>query len=1385
MLASVTSSASQELHLPLEPFLVMLRKRGFVIKPDDYLEVLRLVRQFGTKDIDATAEWLCPVLATNPFEQSLFYTVLEEYKIRQAPVDTKGTVVKRSWLRRYWWVHLGILAIVILLFAIADPPIPLSAKAPPLNTHYQVGDTIFLEASEVFENRMEDTTETLVFWRLNDELPVKGYRTKYVVKKPGPIRIIQSLRLGNVDTMRLKDTAYSYACNFIPEFDLVAEKEEIQVKEKINIKVVPGDSMSTDLSYQWYQTGTRDTTLTGDNEIRISFDTTGIFQISCTAMPANGDSGCSVTKEIRIKVAEAPDNYSLDMRMAGNTWEPPKPKMKKMMHWLLLLPSIAGILFFDYLKRRRDKRKGIDGNKNELPYEKRLPDLKPVFEVPFEKRDTKLIADESVLKRVLNQMRQKTEGDFFQINIGETIKSITKSGGIPDLVFSPRLGVKEYLVLIDRSNPKSMMTAFYDWLSCAMCDANLQVTTVYYDADFRCYHKDFPLGINLLRCGQLYGHHTLLIAGNAYNLLDRAYPIAKPAHMDALNQWEHKAIITPVPYPDWGIKEKTIGEQIILLPADLSALEYLMPAIREKSLQTTKILKPKMALWASLQDFDFEDPAELKSYFDHDEVLFQWLCAICLYPKIRWEIIIEAGYKICALYNSPDKLNYSNLLKICRIPWVTEGTYPQRTRLNLLKELSPENEIAIRQTIIGMLNTAKTLYGDGYYFSFEQEAQQTTNEFVLFVHDSKKFAGYNESSKTFLNQWDKDQLTDAPMRRYLGPQEKEKWTTPLNLVKAQEHAGLKLEALKRAENILKKSWMEYAESIMGWGIIFYLLLLFKVLPADSKVFGRFYIQHPDKAVTIAVALHFEDSCLPKGRPIVAILAGDTEYPMTYLDSTSTGNPVYPQYGTITAKYNAIRQPGSKLMVVWDREEERAFELMQASDSLYVEAACLQKTDTVGTEDTDSTLIQDTDSLKKDEPRFTPSNLQAYFNEIWTGNIGKIAIDLNQNLMYTQLNGGAGIQRNQIVGMYKEGSKREILVIVKDKENRFQKLKIEPVKTDGYRMARCDAYFTQENSALEATTPCNRNYDYNLYYPGDREKVFIPRNGKNYVNTEIRKIKLNLDSLEQSIKRIGRQQQQYAQQQAPRGVHRLSLNVYINTYYYTNKRQQQARQKQISNGWGFTGKEIPVEWKFINFSGGPFDRDYINIYQQYIIDEPRENDPLVPPAQKPLTYNQLNRIVDIAKKEVGVTEDPPGSNKGRRVNEYLASIGLQPGLGWSAAFVYWVYRQAGAEHKLRKTGSVMQLWNGLAGNEKITLKEAMTNPSLIQPGNLFFISTGNNAGHMGIVESIKGQTIYTIEGNSNNTGGIASTGVVRGVRQLENINLGFSTFGVKEMPAMAK
>src|ERR1035437_5939071 len=73
---------------------------------------------------------------------------------------------------------------------------------------------------------------------------------------------------------------------------------------------------------------------------------------------------------------------------------------------------------------------------------------------------------------------------------------------------------------------------------------------------------------------------------------------------------------------------------------------------------------------------------------------------------------------------------------------------------------------------------------------------------------------------------------------------------------------------------------------------------------------------------------------------------------------------------------------------------------------------------------------------------------------------------------------------------------------------------------------------------------------------------------------------------------------------------------------------------------------------------------------------------------PLTWSSLFKIPDllsgissplliqamvIALHEIGVCEDPPGSNKGPRVNEYLHSVGLGPGYSWCAGFVYWVFR----------------------------------------------------------------------------------------------------------------
>ena len=154
---------------------------------------------------------------------------------------------------------------------------------------------------------------------------------------------------------------------------------------------------------------------------------------------------------------------------------------------------------------------------------------------------------------------------------------------------------------------------------------------------------------------------------------------------------------------------------------------------------------------------------------------------------------------------------------------------------------------------------------------------------------------------------------------------------------------------------------------------------------------------------------------------------------------------------------------------------------------------------------------------------------------------------------------------------------------------------------------------------------------------------------------------------------------------------------------------------------------------------------------------------------------LTEAVKVAVTQLGIMEDPPGSNTGPRVNEYLSSVGLPPGLFWCAAFVYWCFdkaaTKAGKINPLVKTGHVMTHWNKSTG-KKITMNDAMNKPSLIKPGHIFIMNTGGSSGHTGIIEKVEGGFVHTIEGNSNNAGSRNGIGVFRLQRKIAKINRGF-------------
>ena len=132
-----------------------------------------------------------------------------------------------------------------------------------------------------------------------------------------------------------------------------------------------------------------------------------------------------------------------------------------------------------------------------------------------------------------------------------------------------------------------------------------------------------------------------------------------------------------------------------------------------------------------------------------------------------------------------------------------------------------------------------------------------------------------------------------------------------------------------------------------------------------------------------------------------------------------------------------------------------------------------------------------------------------------------------------------------------------------------------------------------------------------------------------------------------------------------------------------------------------------------------------------------------------TGNQRSDVVQIAQTQIGYTEDPG--------TKYGAWWGQVTGQGdkcidnpWCVYFALWCLDQSGCTAG----------YSGLSGESSSLLKQYLSGKNgntayqfgsgyMPRPGDLIFVGTGKNASapdHVGLVVSVDGDMIYTVEGN---------------------------------------
>ena len=125
----------------------------------------------------------------------------------------------------------------------------------------------------------------------------------------------------------------------------------------------------------------------------------------------------------------------------------------------------------------------------------------------------------------------------------------------------------------------------------------------------------------------------------------------------------------------------------------------------------------------------------------------------------------------------------------------------------------------------------------------------------------------------------------------------------------------------------------------------------------------------------------------------------------------------------------------------------------------------------------------------------------------------------------------------------------------------------------------------------------------------------------------------------------------------------------------------------------------------------------------------------------------NHILELARKELGTKESPAGSNNVKYNQIYYGRPVSGDRYAWCAAFIWWLFQQAGAPVLYfdgGKTAYVPTLIGWANGKGLLVDKP--------QPGDLicFDFNANQKADHIGICEGWDGQYVTTIDGNTGTT-----------------------------------
>ena len=1075
--AHTPSTPVQATRPPMGELLELLRSNGLPVTTDDYVSLLKIVEYFGDEGLDSLGARICPIIATTPEEQERFYHVFETYKNAQRPAEP-DVPLSIKWKK--WLLALPVLLIVAAFIFIEENRQPANASIglPPANrdTPRVALDEVYqqdLLQGGMFRGREADTAAVSLSWEDAGRGVIgQGLRLQHRFSEPGLHLIRRSLSSATLPVGRSSDTVAVYVCATLPRATISLPGDHVVVGQAVRISVTTDVGKQATRAYDWSidaASGDRVMMHTDTPGLAHTFDAAGIYSITCTPVVTAADALCVQSALATLKVIDTGRQY--DLTFTGGTEPVAIPSKLKWWPGLVLLLLASGISAWGFRKRRPQPVQGEEESPSG-PAARRGPP----YEVPFSISVVAEVILDKPLRRFVQQLRFQAEEEIAGLHVEKTICATIRAAGLTDLVFAPRKKAQAYLLFIDNRSPQGMLHHLFRFLGDVMEADSAPIVRFYYNQDFTCFNAEFPAGTTLRNIADNYSAGVPLILGDGSALMDRLAPVVRASLVREFDRWPVCLLITPIDAAYWGLRERILSAHFRISPADAADLERLGQQLRSSTVlhstrkQLTSIAQQEMP--------EVGDIASLKAYLEGDEPIFQWLCAFCIYPRPRWELIVAIGKAILTPYGRLADLRYDMLLRLCRIPWLAEGSFPQRLRMELLKELSVPNEIAARAALLSLLAQVDKQYAGHYLFSAEMELQDTISRFVLYAHDPAVHGEYADSAEKFRKLFRAGRITDVPARKYLDKPEGDAWPTPLRqgeepvsisrYFEVQEAEETRVATAGKRDAIRRRRIRQVAAAgglVILTGI--WSLLTFNQAVRSNPLVGRLYAIVPGQLVDLSYRVVKDfGACGDSSsgfRVLPATLSvNDQPYPLRFDEASQTLNASVP--------YQILQSSAVPPVIVLGTggATSATISLDETSRRGTIKAICAVS-----------------------DPVFASGTLPDALNELWQGkdNGRLMNIDLDRGFIYYSPGEPGVHDRYRIDTVITAG---HIYKVVARAYPEYSVFFIANFKDGSFGLIACSQRYESLQDAIRAPEECGPYDVMRLYYDhSDTGKIFLP------------------------------------------------------------------------------------------------------------------------------------------------------------------------------------------------------------------------------------------------------------------------------------------------------